>query len=203
MNEELWTLVIAWIVAGLAAFGYLLRRVERSEERLKKLEYQIDPLIGMANGIRGKKSMEAFATLLKSIKEMPDAESNAGVGGKVLSADEKYRNFHKALFSKQTFFVRADSGVKKDLCYYGVLMKWKSTVKYPVEPQDPFLIFDYVNHVNKLMYTTNDPEVIKDYPEYDAEKDTLIGFARELSTEEEYATLFKSIKEMSDAESDK
>ena len=76
MNEELWTLVIAWIVAGLAAFGYLLRRVERSEERLTKLEYLIDPLIGMANGIRGKGSMEAFTTLLKSIKEMPDAESN-------------------------------------------------------------------------------------------------------------------------------
>lgn len=80
MYEELWTLVIAWIVAGLAAFGYLLRRVERSEERaeewLKKLEYRIDPLIGMANGIREKGSMEAFSTLLKSIKEMPDAESN-------------------------------------------------------------------------------------------------------------------------------
>lgn len=76
MNEELWTLVIAWIVAGLAAFGYLLRRGERSEERLKKLEYQIDPLIGMANGIRGKKSMEAFTALCKSIKEVSDVEIN-------------------------------------------------------------------------------------------------------------------------------
>lgn len=76
MYEELWALIIVWIVAGLAAFGYLLRRVERVEERLKKLEYRIDPLIGMANGIREKGSMEAFSTLLKSIKGMPDAESN-------------------------------------------------------------------------------------------------------------------------------
>lgn len=36
MYEELWTLTIAWIIAGLAAFGYLLRRVERTEERLKR-----------------------------------------------------------------------------------------------------------------------------------------------------------------------
>lgn len=76
MYEELWTLIIAWIVAGLVAFRYLLRRVERSEERLKKLEYLIDPLIGVANGIRGRRSMEAYSTLCKSIKEAPDAESN-------------------------------------------------------------------------------------------------------------------------------
>lgn len=177
MYEELWALTIAWIVAGLAAFGYLLRRVERSEERLKKLEYQIDPLIGVANGIRGKSSMKAYNTLCKSIKEAPDAESNVGAGGEVFHADGKYLNFYKALFSKQTFFVRADPGVKKDLCYQGVLMKWKSTVKYPVELQDPFLIFDYVNQANRLMYTTNDPDIVKDYPEYDAKKDALIGFA--------------------------